>query len=202
MPGPGLPRRVLVAGTSGAGKTTLAARLAALLDLPHTEIDGLFHGPGWTPRAEFLDDVRTLVAGERWVTEWQYRTARPLLLERAELLVWLDLPPRVRMTQVVRRTMRRRRRRTVLWNGNVEPPLRTFWIDVDHIVRWAWRTRRTLDGLDEQLAEQAPHLEVVRVRSHAEVEEWLTTLPRCGCTTRRVAEGPRGVSCTHSEGVG
>jgi adenylate kinase family enzyme len=40
------PRRVLVAGTSGAGKTTLASRVAALLDLPHIEIDALFHGPG------------------------------------------------------------------------------------------------------------------------------------------------------------
>lgn len=176
MPEPGLPHRVLVAGTSGAGKTTLAARLAAVLDLPHTEIDGLFHGPGWTPRPEFLDDVRTLVAGESWVTEWQYRTARPLLLERAELLVWLDLPVRVRMRQVTRRTLRRRRRRTVLWNGNTEPALRTFWTDGDHIVRWAWRTRRSLDGLDELLAEQAPHVRVVRLRRRSEVEEWLARL--------------------------
>ncbi|GAA1981253.1 adenylate kinase [Isoptericola halotolerans] len=176
MPEPGLPRRVLVAGTSGAGKTTLATRLAVALDIPHTEIDALFHGPGWTPRAEFLDDVRTLVVGESWVTEWQYRTARPLLLERAELLVWLDLPLRVRMTQVIRRTVRRRRRRTVLWNGNMEPPLRTFWTDADHIVRWAWRTRRTLDGLDDLLAERAPHLRVVRLRSHAEAEEWLAAV--------------------------
>ncbi|HEX2291150.1 MAG TPA: hypothetical protein VHH53_13365 [Pseudonocardiaceae bacterium] len=39
------PRRVLVAGTAGAGKTTVARRGAALLDIPHIEIDALFHGP-------------------------------------------------------------------------------------------------------------------------------------------------------------
>ncbi|MFV2145506.1 MULTISPECIES: P-loop NTPase family protein [Isoptericola] len=190
MPRPGLPRRVLVAGTSGAGKTTLAARLAEILDVPHTELDGLFHGPRWTPRPEFRDDVRALVASDAWVTEWQYRAVRPLLLERAELLVWLDLPVQVRMDQVVRRTLGRRRRRTVLWNGNVEPPLRTFLTDADHIVRWAWRTRRSLDHLDERLAVQAPHLEVVRLRSRAEVERWVG---RTANRAERPVPAPPGV---------
>src|SRR5512138_2189086 len=56
-PLPHVPRRVLVAGTSGSGKTTLAARVAAVLGAPHIEIDSLFHGPGWTKRPSFDDDV-------------------------------------------------------------------------------------------------------------------------------------------------
>ncbi len=47
------PMRVLVAGTSGAGKTTVARRVSVLLDIPHIEIDALFHGPGWTPQGTF-----------------------------------------------------------------------------------------------------------------------------------------------------
>lgn len=54
---PQRPRRVLVAGTSAAGKTTLAAHIGSLLDIPHVEIDALFHGPAWTPRATFVEDV-------------------------------------------------------------------------------------------------------------------------------------------------
>lgn len=116
------PRRILVAGVSGAGKTTLARRTGAALGITHTEIDGLFHGPGWTPRPEFLDDVRALVAAPTWVTEWQYDAARPLLADAADVLVWLDPPFPRTFGRLVRRTLRRRWHREVLWNGNVEAP--------------------------------------------------------------------------------
>jgi adenylate kinase family enzyme len=168
-----LPRRVLVAGTSGSGKTTLASRVGRLWGLPHTEIDALHWGADWTPRPEFADDVRALVAGDAWITEWQYREVRPLLLGRAEVLVWLDLPTAVVMRQVSARTLRRRLGRIELWNGNIEPPLRSIFSEQDHILRWAWRTRRKLDGLDAQVADAAPHLVVVRLRSRRDVERWL-----------------------------
>jgi len=125
-----------VAGTSGSGKTTLAATVGEVLGLPHVEIDALFHGPGWTPRASFIADVDAFTRQDRWVTEWQYSAVRDLLADRADLLVWLDLP-RVRvMRQVIRRTLRRRVRRQPLWNGNLEPALWTVLRDPDHIVRW------------------------------------------------------------------
>lgn len=173
-----VPARIAVAGVSGSGKTTLGRRVAIRLGLPHTEIDALFHGPGWTPRETFLDDVRAVVEQPAWVTEWQYREAKPLILERVELLVWLDLPTPVAMQQVVRRTLRRRLRREELWNGNIEPPLRTFFTDDEHIVRWAWSTRKNLRSLDERLAREAPHVVVVRLRSRAQVEDWFQRLPR------------------------
>ena len=95
------PARILVAGTSGAGKTTVASRLADLLDLPHVEIDALYHGPNWTPRESFVADVDAFSSGPRWVTEWQYGAVRALLAERADLVVWLDLARFAVVRQVV-----------------------------------------------------------------------------------------------------
>lgn len=172
-PLPLAPRRVLVAGTSGSGKTTLAGRIGAALAIPHQEIDALFHGPGWTPLSSFMTEVERFASEPRWVTEWQYRVARPLLAERADLVVWLDLPRRTVMRQVVGRTLRRRLRRERLWNGNVEPPLWTIVRDRDYIVRWAWRTHRANAERVASLVEERPELLVVRLRTRAEVEGWL-----------------------------
>ncbi len=36
------------------------------------EIDALFHGPAWTPRATFAAEVDAFSAEPEWVTEWQY----------------------------------------------------------------------------------------------------------------------------------
>jgi adenylate kinase family enzyme len=169
-PLPGRPRRVLVAGASGSGKTTLARRLSAVLGVPHVEIDALRHGPGWEPREAFEADVDAFSSGPEWVTEWQYDQVRGTLALRADLLVWLDLPRRVVMRQVVLRTVRRRLRREELWNGNTEPPLHELFTDPEHVVRWAWSSY----GWSAQRVTALPDdLTVVRLRSRRETRRWL-----------------------------
>ena len=170
---PTRPQRVLVAGPSGSGKTMLARRVAQVVQAPHTEIDGLFHGAGWTERESFAADVRRVTARPSWVTEWQYAQVRALLADRADLLVWLDLPRHVVMRQVVGRTLRRRLRNEELWNGNTEPPLWTFLTDREHIVRWAWSTHDLTAERVSELRQRRPDLPVVRMRSRTDTERWL-----------------------------
>lgn len=169
-------QRIIVAGTSGAGKTHLAARIGVALQIPHIEIDALYHGPGWTTRPTFEADVQTFAATSQWVTEWQYTSVRPLLAKRADLLVWLDFSrPRV-MWQVTRRTLGRSLGQTVLWNGNVEPPLRTILRDRDHIIRWAWRMHGPTRERVAALLTERPALPFVRLTTRVEVERWVASL--------------------------
>jgi len=171
-PLPDRPRRVLVAGVSGVGKTTMARRLAAAWALPYTEIDALFHGPQWVPRESFDDDVAALVATPAWVTEWQYATARPVLAAHADLLVWLDLPFRVTLARVIRRTVKRARTGETLWNGNVEPGLWHAFTASEGIVVWAVRTRGKYRREVPLLEAQHPSLVVVRLRTQREADDW------------------------------
>jgi uncharacterized protein (DUF2267 family) len=97
----------------------------------------------------------------------------------------LDLPKAVVMRRVVLRTVRRRMRREELWNGNLEPPLRTFFTDPEHIVRWAWTTHHKTGPRLAALRSQRPDLVIVRLRNRSAVNRWLRG------PLRRAAEGNR-----------
>lgn len=170
------PHRVLIGGTSGSGKTTLAIELATLLGLPHTEIDALHHGPKWTVRPTFIADVEQLAAQPEWITEYQYDDARPILLGACDLVVYLALPRTIVMRRVIARTVRRSWEREPLWNGNVEPPLRTVFSDPDHIIRWAWRTHRLGPERIAAMQRDRPDLPIVVLRSPRAVTTWLHTV--------------------------
>ncbi|MDF2562923.1 MAG: family ATPase [Microbacterium sp.] len=178
-PLPLAPKRVLVAGVSGSGKTTLARRVADVWGLRAVEIDGLFHGPNWTPRPEFLDDVRAFAAQERWVTEWQYTSkgTDQILTPRADLAVWLDYPYRVVRSRLIRRTLARGLLRRELWNGNRERgPWNLLNRDPEENIL-AWQTK-TLAHWAERMpdyTERFPHLTIVRLRDPRETERWLRT---------------------------
>jgi adenylate kinase family enzyme len=168
---PRRPTQVVVGGTSGSGKTTLARRIAAAISASQTEIDSLHRGPGWTVRPEFLADVAALAERQRWVIE--YPDARPLLLARCDLVVYLLLPRWLVMSRVVRRTIGRSFRREVLWNGNVELPLWTFFTDRDHVVRAAWRSYGRNAARIAHIHAARPEVPVVVLTSHREIAHWL-----------------------------
>jgi adenylate kinase family enzyme len=164
-----------VAGSTGAGKTTMADALARRLGLPHTEIDALWHGAGWTPRPEFAADVAAMLATGRWVTEYQYRTVKAGLLAAAQAVVWLDHPFPLVAVRLLRRTVTRAVTRQPLYNGNVEQP--RMWVRASHPLRTVlsrtfWANRRRTEA---ELAEAARRgVVVVRLRGARQARRWLT----------------------------
>lgn len=168
--------RVLIAGVSGSGKTTLAKRVATGLGLPRYELDALHHGPGWIKRPEFESDVAGFAATDRWICEAQYqRFLGNLLWERADTLLWLDLPRRTVMHRVIRRSVSRAVTGRELFNGNTENWRE--WADPEHPIRWAWSQHAATSAKTRALADAHPHVDVVRFSGAGEVRRWLRAQP-------------------------
>lgn len=188
MPTPLPVRRLVVKGCSGAGKSTLARALADALDLPWIELDAHhWIGPGW--RAATPDDLRTrieaLLTDDRgWIVDGNYDSKLgELVVARAELIVWLDLPLWLKLGRLLRRSVRRLWHREALWNGNRESFLDQFW-GRESLFAWALRThvlhRRSWP-------EKFAGARLVRLTSPAEVDRWFAEISASSTGTGRAS---------------
>ena len=172
-----MERVVILATASGCGKTTVGRALASALDVPFVELDAIHWQAGWRQldAAELRRRVEPLVARAAWVVDGSYRDKLgDLVLERADTIVWLDLPRRVWLPRLVRRTLRRALTREELWNGNRES-LRNALVGFDSLFRYALANERPRR---HRYPRELARYRVARLRSPAEVEAFLRSARR------------------------
>lgn len=137
--------RLVVVGTSGSGKTTMAKVLSRALSLPRIELDAINWQPGWRPISiedpeEFLHRVAEAASGETWVIDGNYTKTREAHWSRATAFVWMDPERWVVMRQVIWRSFSRAITRQELWPGTGNRELFRKWLEKEHPIRWAWDT--------------------------------------------------------------
>src|SRR5438445_11179450 len=131
--------RVVVVGSSCAGKTTLARRLAGILGSEHVELDSVYWGPGWTPRPDFIQAVLAIAQQPRWVIDGNYSAVRDIIWRRSSAIVWLDYSFARVFSRALLRTARRIIMKERLYAGNRET-VRNALLDTDGIPGWVIRT--------------------------------------------------------------
>lgn len=84
--------KIHITGNAGAGKTTLARRLAQQLNCPCFHLDRIVWQPHWmkTPEAERAVAIAEIVSGKHWIIEGVSASVRA----QADLIVFLDVPRR------------------------------------------------------------------------------------------------------------
>lgn len=160
-------RRLAVIGCTGAGKSTLAERIADEMGVGHIQLDDLYHGPNWTPRPHdvFRKDVAEVSTKQSWVIDGNYRVVRDLIWPRATTVIWLDYSLPTCFSRLLRRTWRRASTGESICNGNRES-FRMSFASRDSILLYQLRAyRRQRRETSEDLAKpEFAHLRVIPCR--------------------------------------
>jgi adenylate kinase family enzyme len=174
-------QRVVVVGSSGSGKTSVARALAERLKVHYVELDALHHKPNWTEAA--ADELREAVAQElsgreTWVVDGNYYgKLGDFVLRQADTVVWLDLPLRTCLGRLWTRTTHRIRTKEELWGGNRETWRGAFW-GRESLFWWTIRHHRSRQRRWPPRFAALPDLTVVRLRTPAEVNAFLSVASR------------------------
>src|SRR5688500_18218873 len=104
-------KRILVSGSGGAGKSTVAAKLGQLLNLEVNHLDKYYWRPGWVdqPREEWLQTVTDLINRDSWIIDGNYSGTLELRIRRCDTIVFLDLSRFLYVWRIVKRSVQYRR---------------------------------------------------------------------------------------------
>lgn len=164
--------RVTILGLPGSGKSTLAQSIAKKQNIPHIHIDRFWleagggHNSRSTPNpeqthAEVRTKVLKAIQAESWVSDGVYSRIQPEIAERADVVIFLDIPLWRRLLNHASRTINRHGKHNKL----------TFWKDLSFFWEMVGRNLIRESKIDELL--ETYRTKVIILRSRKEIEKYL-----------------------------
>lgn len=164
-------RRILVIGSGGAGKSTVATKLGQLLDLEVLHLDKFYWRPGWveSPPEEWRATVTGLINRDSWIIDGNYGSTLELRVQRCDTIVFLDMPRLLCVWRIAKRNfLYRRGGRPDMAEGCHEK------LDPE-FVSWVWNyPRRTRPQVIALIRTHWQEKRIVWLRSTEEVKKFLS----------------------------
>ncbi len=174
-------KRIIVIGSSSAGKSTLVLRLAEHLGVPFIELDALHWEPGWVEaqRDTFQERVRLAIEPTSWVMAGNYtEKQQQISWPAADTIIWLDLGLVTVLRRGIRRSWLRWRSRELLFGGENREDFREhlrLWNPDRSLIAYTLKTHRGRRRRYEAYTRDPrwAHIRFIRLRSAEEADRWL-----------------------------
>lgn len=100
-------KRILVIGSPGSGKSTVAKALSKKYDIPVIHLDKLFWKSGWvqTSHEEFDKKLLSELEKDEWVIDGNYSRTLDLRLKYADTVIFFDYPTYICVWRVIKRVI-------------------------------------------------------------------------------------------------
>jgi len=172
-------KRVIVIGTTGSGKSTMANHLAEIIDAPVIALDELLWMPDWQQRdkAEYLEMLQEKIKAEKWVIDGNTRRNRELVWGEADTVIWLNYGFCVNYSRLLIRTIRRVISKEEVMPGCVET-FQSQFLSSDSLLIWFFKThwKRKKDYRKALAEDTYQHLQVIEFKRPGQAKKLLQSL--------------------------
>ncbi len=161
--------KIVIIGSPGAGKTTLAIELSKILNIKVFHLDRLFWTRGWKRKSRDarIDVLYKIVQEKQWIIEGTYISSSEPRFEEADTIVFLDMHPSLCFSRVIKRHRKNRgkpRRDLPMDSTDKLTPSR-MWKVLTFALADQRRLRQTLNKYESG--------RIIRLRSRKKVDEFL-----------------------------
>lgn len=168
-------KRVVIIGSGGAGKSTLARRLGEATGIEVIHLDKLHWRAGWVepPKDEWLKIVENAVKKESWIMDGNFGGTMELRLQYCDTAIFLDFPRIVCVYRAVKRW-------TKYWKTNRPDMTEGCNEKLDlEFLGWIWNFQKTTKPkIEERLKRFENEKTIIYLRSPKEVENFLNNLKK------------------------
>lgn len=168
-------KRIIIIGSAGAGKSTLTRRLSHILNVPIIHLDRYYWQPNWvaTPNEEWDQRVIQFTYEDSWIMDGNYSRTLDLRLERADTVIFLDLPRLLCLYRIIKRRLQ--------YNGRTRPdlneqcPEKLDWA----FIGWVWNYKhRSRPHLVKKLDALKSEKQIYWVKTRKEAAQFLERMAR------------------------
>lgn len=101
-------RKVIIIGSGGAGKSTLARKLGKTLGIEVYHLDALYWQPGWEVigEEEWMGTLSEIVSKDTWIMDGNYGSTMDMRAEASDTIIFLDFPTSICLYGILKRRIK------------------------------------------------------------------------------------------------
>jgi len=163
-------KKILIIGSGGAGKSTLARKLGDITGIEIVHLDKIFWQPGWVSitREELADKIKAIIPRDSWIMDGNYSGTMELRMEAADTIIYLDFSTIVCLCGIFKRWM--------MYSGKKRPDItegcneKMDWEFFNWVLTYRRRNRKKLFDM---LNKHAEGREIVILKSRREAKYFI-----------------------------
>ncbi len=162
------PKKIMIFGVPGSGKSTFAVELSNLLNLPVFHLDKYFYVENWQEHntAEFLYIQERLVEKESWIIDGNALRSLKMRFNRADIALYFRCNRLVCLWRIFKRLFLKNTQIADRADGCVEKvPMR--------LIRYLWNFTKRVDPIIQELRRAYPNVIFYEIKNQKDIEAFL-----------------------------